>query len=97
MTDIIVIGSGVSGLSSALQSQQAGFKVSIITCDRPQHTTSMAAGALLVGRRSADILARCSQIKPSAAAGANPAAALVSLQASASPYFDRDMNRGNAV
>lgn len=49
MTDIIVIGSGVSGLSSALQSQQAGFKVSIITRDRPQHTTSMAAGALWSG------------------------------------------------
>lgn len=43
MTDIIGIGSGVSGLSSALQSQQAGFKVSSITRDRPQNTTSIAA------------------------------------------------------
>lgn len=118
MTDIIVIGSGVSGLSSALQSQQAGFKVSSITRDRPQNATSIAAdltvypirgqtllldspqitqgymnnhsftylfprgdGLLISGvaepnvwdlaidaRQSADILARCSQIKPSVAA-----------------------------
>ena len=46
MPDIIVIGSGVIGLSAALTLQQAGYSVRILTRDRPQSTTSMAAGAL---------------------------------------------------
>lgn len=44
MTGVIVIGSGVSGLSSALQSQQAGFKVRIIPRGNPQNTTSIGNG-----------------------------------------------------
>ena len=51
MTDIIVIGSGVSGLSSALQLQQASFQVRIISRDMPENTTSVAAGALWSGRK----------------------------------------------
>lgn len=46
MTDIIVIGSGVIGLSTALDLQGAGYQARIITRDLPQRTTSMAAGAL---------------------------------------------------
>ena len=52
MTEVIVIGSGVSGLSSALQLQQTGFKVRIITRDKPQNTTSIAAGAFWSGRKA---------------------------------------------
>lgn len=52
MTEVIVIGSGVSGLSSALQLQQAGFKVRIITRDKPQSTASIAAGAFWSGRKA---------------------------------------------
>ena len=51
MTGIIVIGSGVSGLSSALQSQQAGFKVGIIPRGNPQNTTSIG-GAFWSGRKA---------------------------------------------
>lgn len=49
MVAIIVVGSGVSGLSSAVNLQQAGFDVTIITRDMPQSTTSMAAGAVWYG------------------------------------------------
>ncbi len=49
MVALIVIGSGVSGLSSAVNLQQAGFDVTIITRDMPQSTTSMAAGAVWYG------------------------------------------------
>ena len=49
MTAIIVVGSGVSGLSSAVNLQNAGFEVTIITRDMPQSTTSKAAGAVWYG------------------------------------------------
>ena len=49
MTAIRVIGSGVSGLSSAVNLQDAGFDVTIITRDMPQLTTSKAAGAVWYG------------------------------------------------
>lgn len=62
MTPIIVIGSGVSGLSSAFQLQQAGFEVSIISRDRPQNTTSIAAGAFWSGRKAQDRARQWAQI-----------------------------------
>ncbi len=46
MLDIIVIGSGVIGLSAALNLQSAGYQTRILTRDLPQSTASMAAGAL---------------------------------------------------
>ena len=46
MPDIIVIGSGVIGLSAALNLQESGYQVGIFTRDLPQSTTSVAAGAL---------------------------------------------------
>ncbi len=49
MTDIIVIGGGVIGLSSALASQAAGFAVRLITKEAPLSTTSVAAGAVWSG------------------------------------------------
>lgn len=49
MPEITVIGSGVSGMSSAVCLQEAGFDVTIITRDMPKFTTSMAAGAVWYG------------------------------------------------
>ncbi len=46
MPDILVIGSGVIGLSAALNLQAAGYPTRILTRDLPPSTTSMAAGAL---------------------------------------------------
>ncbi len=46
MSEIIVIGSGVIGLSAALDLQAAGFQPRILTRDLPQATTSVAAGAM---------------------------------------------------
>ncbi|MCY3833624.1 MAG: FAD-dependent oxidoreductase [Chloroflexi bacterium] len=49
MPDIIVIGSGVSGLSCARCLQLAGYSVHIVTESLPLHTTSVAAGAAWSG------------------------------------------------
>ncbi len=46
MPDIIVIGSGVIGLSAARALQLAGYEVHIVTRDLPEETTSIAAGAM---------------------------------------------------
>lgn len=49
MPQIIVIGSGVIGLSAARCLQLAGYDVRIVTRDLPQQTTSVAAGAVWSG------------------------------------------------
>ena len=49
MSEIIVIGSGVIGLSSARCLQEAGFSVRILTREMPLNTTSVAAGAVWSG------------------------------------------------
>ncbi len=46
MTEAIVIGCGVAGLSSAIRLQEAGFAVSIFSREMPPHTTSDVAGAI---------------------------------------------------
>lgn len=46
MPEIIVIGSGVIGLSAALDLQAAGYQTRILTRELPQATTSVAAGAM---------------------------------------------------
>ncbi|MFZ1753399.1 MAG: FAD-dependent oxidoreductase [Caldilineaceae bacterium] len=46
MTDVTVIGCGVSGLSSAIRLQEAGFSVRIVSRELPPHTTSDVAGAI---------------------------------------------------
>ena len=44
--DILVIGAGVSGLTTAVCLAEAGRSVTVAAADRPQHTTSAAAGAV---------------------------------------------------
>jgi D-amino-acid oxidase len=46
MRDVIVIGSGVSGLTTAVQIAEAGLAVTIWTAEPPEETTSAAAGAI---------------------------------------------------
>jgi D-amino-acid oxidase len=45
-SDVLVIGAGVSGLSTALSLIESGLSVTIRAADLPQRTTSMAAGAI---------------------------------------------------
>lgn len=49
MNTALVIGCGVSGLTSAIVLQEAGFSVHIITRDLPEDSTSIAAGAIWYG------------------------------------------------
>jgi D-amino-acid oxidase len=49
MPEVTIIGCGVSGLSSAVLLQTAGFNVKIIAREEPQFTTSFAAGAVWYG------------------------------------------------
>lgn len=49
MPKVIVIGSGVIGLSSALCLQLSGYDVLIVTRELPEQTTSVAAGAVWSG------------------------------------------------
>jgi D-amino-acid oxidase len=44
--DVLVIGAGVSGLSTAITLLDAGLEVDVYAADPPQRTTSAAAGAL---------------------------------------------------
>ncbi len=43
--NIVVVGAGVSGLSSAVRLLEAGHRVVILTRDDPLHTTSSVAAA----------------------------------------------------
>jgi D-amino-acid oxidase len=43
---VVVIGAGVSGLTTAICLAEAGHPVSVWAADPPRHTTSMVAGAL---------------------------------------------------
>jgi D-amino-acid oxidase len=45
-TDVLVIGAGVIGLTTATCLAEAGVRVAIVTAEPPQQTTSVAAGAM---------------------------------------------------
>ena len=46
MFDVVVVGAGVIGLSSAMRLQQAGARVLVISPDRPERTTSWISAAV---------------------------------------------------
>ena len=46
MTDVVVVGAGVIGLTSAICLAEDGLDVRIVAADPPQQTTSRAAGAM---------------------------------------------------
>ena len=55
VVDAVVVGAGVSGLTTAVVLQDAGWRVEVVTADEPAATTSMIAAAVwfptLVGPR----------------------------------------------
>jgi D-amino-acid oxidase len=46
VSEIVVIGAGVVGLTTAVSLQEAGHRVRVIAAERPERTTSAAAGAV---------------------------------------------------
>jgi D-amino-acid oxidase len=44
--DVLVIGAGVAGLTTAVCLAEAGARVRVVAKERPEHTTSAAAGAV---------------------------------------------------
>ncbi|HSP20172.1 MAG TPA: FAD-dependent oxidoreductase [Myxococcaceae bacterium] len=46
MTEVTVVGAGVVGLTTAIALQHAGHRVQVIAAERPERTTSAAAGAV---------------------------------------------------
>lgn len=45
-TDVVVVGAGVSGLTTAICLAEAGYAVRVWSAEAPDQTTSMAAGAM---------------------------------------------------
>lgn len=46
MYDVVVVGAGIIGLTSALRAQQAGARVAVVTADPAERTTSSVAAAV---------------------------------------------------
>lgn len=46
MTDVVVIGAGIAGLTCALRLQEAGAQVTVVTADEPARTVSAVAAAV---------------------------------------------------
>ena len=46
MNEVVVIGAGVVGLTTAVTLQEAGHRVRVLSAERPERTTSAAAGAV---------------------------------------------------
>jgi D-amino-acid oxidase len=82
--DVLVIGAGVIGLSSALALLRSGFRVTIYAAEPPLRTTSAAAGALWgphlvgaderIGRWATQTLQRLRELAADPAAGVREAA-----------------------
>jgi len=99
--DVLVIGAGVSGLSTALSLLEAGLSVTIIAADPPHRTTSAVAGALWgphlvgaqerVGRWAALTLDRLRELAADPATGIREIRGLVASMAGQAepPEFTR--------
>ncbi len=93
--DVLVIGAGVCGLSTAVALQDAGLAVAVYAADPPHRTTSAAAGALWgphlvgaddrVGRWAAETLLRFRELAAEPAAGVSEMAGLVASPGAAEP------------
>ena len=46
MHEVTVVGAGVVGLTTALVLQESGHRVRVVAAERPEQTTSAAAGAV---------------------------------------------------
>jgi D-amino-acid oxidase len=46
MSEVVVIGAGVVGLTTAVTLQEVGHRVRVVSAERPERTTSAAAGAV---------------------------------------------------
>src|SRR5690348_5444835 len=46
MADVVVVGAGVVGLTTAVRLQQAGVSVVVVTADEVEHTVSAVAAAV---------------------------------------------------
>ncbi len=46
VVDVVVVGSGICGLTSAIRLQQAGASVAVVAADPPEHTVSAVAAAV---------------------------------------------------
>src|SRR5215469_370977 len=46
MREVTVVGAGVVGLTTALALQESGHRVRVVAAQRPERTTSAAAGAV---------------------------------------------------
>src|SRR5215469_12951272 len=46
MHEVTVVGAGVEGLTTALVLQESGHRVRVVAAERPERTTSAAAGAV---------------------------------------------------
>src|SRR3954452_15437894 len=61
-SDVTVIGAGVSGLTTGVRLAEAGHRVRVVTAERPETTTSCAAGAIwgphMVTHERADLWAK---------------------------------------
>ncbi|MFD8492097.1 NAD(P)/FAD-dependent oxidoreductase [Amycolatopsis sp. NPDC059657] len=58
---ISVVGGGVIGLSCALRLSRAGHDVTVVTADKPEHTTSAVAGGLVFPPRGTEPFALCAK------------------------------------
>jgi D-amino-acid oxidase len=96
--DVLVIGAGVSGLTTAICLAESGCDVTVAAAELPQHTTSAAAGAIwgphLVGmddrvaQWGSVTLARLAELSTDPATGVRVAQGVAASRARRSVPFD---------
>ncbi len=96
--DVLVIGAGVSGLTTAICLAEAGYAVTVAAADPPQRTTSAAAGAIWgphlvgmdarVGRWGSLTMARLREMARDPATGVRVASGMAVSAAQQADPFD---------